>query len=237
MENKNLEEKNKESIEQLKKLQDILKQEIALRQIFLNNKEELFKKIETKTYEYYEKKLSIHEIFFNNKELSTTNKIYINYVLSKNCQTDDFANFICHFFYEDVFNCTSINEPLLVLIYLLLEKNIAYIKDQNLSMQFIDPSKTFISSLIKSLLRRNDVKVYFESIINKLVFDLEELKIINKKTISPFIGLEIFKLKDFIHSQHNLSKFKKIKEIKDYRQFLVCNIEKSSVVNLFNKLK
>ena len=30
MENKNLEEKNKESIEQLKKLQDILKQEIAL---------------------------------------------------------------------------------------------------------------------------------------------------------------------------------------------------------------
>ena len=272
MENKNLEEKNKESIEQLKKLQEILKQEIALRQIFLNNKEELFKKIETKTYEYYEKKLSIHEIFFNNKELSTTNKIYINYVLSKNCQTelpqcldplsklffyfrndnemllklidkldklnyDDFANFICHFFYEDVFNCTSINEPLLVLIYLLLEKNIDDIKDQNLSMQFIDPSKTFISSLIKSLLRRNDVKVYFESIINKLVFDLEELKIINKKTISPFIGLEIFKLKDFIHSQHNLSKFKKIKEIKDYRQFLVCNIEKSSVVNLFNKLK
>ena len=150
---------------------------------------------------------------------------------------DELANFLCHFFYVDVFSSTSLNEPLLVLIYLLLEKNIDEITDPNLPMQFLDNSSTFISSLLKSLLRRDDVKVYFESIINKLIFDLEELKIENKSINSPFVGMEIYKIKDYIQSQKNLPEFKKIKDIKDYREFLTSNIIKSKVVKLFETIK
>ncbi len=260
------------SLNHLHKLQQILKEEIALREIFQNNKEELLQKIESNTYEYYKKKLSIQEIYFNNKELNPTEKKYIKYELSKDCQSElpqcidpltklffyfrnnnemllklinkidnskyeEFANFLCHFFYVDVFSSTSINEPLLVLIYLLIEKDINEIKDIN-HMEFLDPSKTFISVLLKSLTRRDDVKVYFETIINKLVFDLEELKSFYKEdTVSPFIGLEIYKLKDYLSSKYNLSKFKVIKEIEDYRKFLTSNIRKSNALSLFNKIK
>ena len=272
MENELLSNEINNSLNHLHKLQQILKEEIALREIFQNNKEELLQKIESNTYEYYKKKLSIQEIYFNNKELNPTEKQYIKYELSKDCQAelpqcidpltklffffrnnneillkliyksdksiyDELANFLCHFFYVDVFSSTSLNEPLLVLIYLLLEKNIDEITDPNLPMQFLDPSSTFISSLLKSLLRRDDVKVYFESIINKLVFDLEELKIENKSINSPFVGMEIYKIKDYIQSQKNLPEFKKIKDIKDYREFLTSNIIKSKVVKLFDTIK
>ena len=273
MENELLSNEINNSLNHLHKLQQILKEEIALREIFQNNKEELLQKIESNTYEYYKKKLSIQEIYFNNKELNpTTEKQYIKYELSKDCQAelpqcidpltklffffrnnneillkliyksdksiyDELANFLCHFFYVDVFSSTSLNEPLLVLIYLLLEKNIDEITDPNLPMQFLDLSNTFISSLLKSLLRRDDVKVYFESIINKLIFDLEELKIENKSINSPFVGMEIYKIKDYIQSQKNLPEFKKIKDIKDYREFLTSNIIKSKVVKLFDTIK
>ncbi len=260
------------SLNHLHKLQQILKEEIALREIFQNNKEELLQKIESNTYEYYKKKLSIQEIYFNNKELNPTEKKYIKYELSKDCQSelpqcidpltklffyfrnnndmllklinkcdkssyDELANFLCHFFYVDVFSSTTLNEPLLVLIYLLLEKNIDEITDKNLPMQFLDPSNTFISSLLKSLLKRDDVKIYFETIINKLVFDLEDLKIDNKSPVTSFIGMEIYKIKDYISGQKNLPEFKKINDIKDYRKFLTSNIIKSKVVKLFDKIK
>ncbi len=260
------------SLNHLHKLQLILKEEIALREIFQSNKEELFQKIESNTYEYYKKKLSIQEIYFNNKELNPNGKQYIKYELSKDCQSelpqcidpltklffyfrnnnemllklinkcdkssyDELANFLCHFFYVDVFSSTTLNEPLLVLIYLLLERNIDDITDPNLPMQFLDSSNTFISSLLKSLLRRDDVKVYFESIVKKLVFDLEDLKIENITTNKPFIGMEIYKIKDYILNNKNLPQFKKINDIKDYRKFLTSNIVKSKVVKLFEKIK
>ena len=259
------------SLNHLHKLQQILKEEIALREIFQNNKEELLQKIESNTYEYYKKKLSIQEIYFNNKELNPTEKKYIKYELSKDCQSelpqcidpltklffyfrnnndmllklinkcdkssyDELANFLCHFFYVDVFSSTTLNEPLLVLIYLLLEKNIDEITDKNLPMQFLDPSNTFISSLLKSLLRRDDVKIYFETIINKLVFDLEDLKIDNKSPVTSFIGMEIYKIKDYISGHKNLPEFKKINDIKDYRKFLTSNIIKSKVIKLKKKI-
>ena len=273
MDNKKLDNESSLIIlEKLQILQKTLKQEIALREIFLNNKEELFEKIELNTYEYYKKKLSIQEIYFNNKDLNSTDQKYIKFELSKdskselpqcidpleklffyfrnnnemllklinkidNSKYEEFANFLCHFFYVDVFSSTSINEPLLVLIYLLIEKDINEMKDIN-HMEFLDPSKTFISVLLKSLTRRDDVKVYFETIINKLVFDLEELKSFYKEdTVSPFIGLEIYKLKDYLSSKYNLSKFKVIKEIEDYRKFLTSNIRKSNALSLFNKIK
>ena len=90
MDNKKLDNESSLIIlEKLQILQKTLKQEIALREIFLNNKEELFEKIELNTYEYYKKKLSIQEIYFNNKELNpTTEKQYIKYELSKDCQSE-----------------------------------------------------------------------------------------------------------------------------------------------------
>ena len=88
MENELLSNEINNSLNHLHKLQQILKEEIALREIFQNNKEELLQKIESNTYEYYKKKLSIQEIYFNNKELNPTEKQYIKYELSKDCQAE-----------------------------------------------------------------------------------------------------------------------------------------------------
>ena len=44
---------------------------------------------------------------------------------------DDLANFICHFFYQNIFSSNLETENLLVLIYLLLEKEVDKIKNES----------------------------------------------------------------------------------------------------------
>ena len=63
--------KNKEEYEidpnslfnKLKKLQMALKEEVALNDIYYENRDNLLKKIETKCYEYFQRRMSIQEIY------------------------------------------------------------------------------------------------------------------------------------------------------------------------------
>ena len=67
------------------------------------------------------------------------------------------------------------------------------------------------------------LKFILKQFFNKLVFDLEELKSFYKEdTVSPFIGLEIYKLKDYLSSKYNLS----IKKLKIIENFLLLILEK-----------
>ena len=192
------------SFDKLHQLQMTLKEEIALTDIFFENRNDLLQKIETKCQDYYKERIAIQEIYDRNGETDEEKK-RIKYVVSEdpgkelsqcydalnklmfyfrnnndltlklieNCPNDKesyevLANFICNYFYVNIFSSTFLNENLLTLIYLLLEKEISkiIIKNENeISNTFLDISNSFVSHLLRCLSRKDEVKTFLEKII------------------------------------------------------------------------
>ena len=67
---------------------------------------------------------------------------------------DDLANFICHFFYQNIFSSNLETEYLLVLIYLVLEKEVDKIKNESSSVSFLDGSSFLSKKKTSSKLKR-----------------------------------------------------------------------------------
>ena len=142
----------------LLKLQSTLQEEVALRDIFFEDRDSLLKKIENNCIDYYKMRISIQEIYDNKSNINSSFK-KIKYIfcdkpqneiaqyydnlsnlmyyfhdsnemtlkLIENCPKEHYAqlaNFICNYFYVNIFSSTFLNENLLTLIYLLLEKEI-----------------------------------------------------------------------------------------------------------------
>ena len=81
---------------------------------------------------------------------------------------EQLANFICNFYYVNIFSSTFLNENLLTLIYLLLEKEIDSLNDEKTAVySFLDSSKSFAAVLLKCLPRRDEVKFYLGNILKK----------------------------------------------------------------------
>ena len=142
------------SFNKLRKLQMTLKEEVALTDIFFENRDDLLKKIEKNCLDYYKERISIQEIWAQKKsseekhikfEVSENpqkelpqcydplyklmftfrNSNDLTLKLIENCPKESFdllANFICNYYYVNIFSSSFLNENLLTLIYLLLEK-------------------------------------------------------------------------------------------------------------------
>ena len=136
---------------------------------------------------------------------------------------DDLANFICHFFYQNIFSSNLETENLLVLIYLLLEKEVDKIKNESSSVAFLDGSVSFVSKLLRSLTRKNEVRSYLELILNKMIIDLENLNGKNTEKNS-FINMELSRIKDYMKEKIKI-KVNKNKKINDIHDFLTKNIK------------
>ena len=67
---------------------------------------------------------------------------------------DDLANFICHFFYQNIFSSNLETEYLLVLIYLVFEKEVNKIKNESSSVSFLDGSSFLSKKKTSSKLKR-----------------------------------------------------------------------------------
>ena len=161
------------SFRKLRKLQMTLKEEVALTDIFFENRDELIKKIKTNCFEYFKERIAIQEIYDNSSYENKEKNKKIKYEVIENAalqfpQCGDFigkflfyfrnsneltlkliekcpkesyeilANFICNYFYVNIFSSTFLNENLLTLIYLLLEKEVDNIKKmkKNLFLAF-----------------------------------------------------------------------------------------------------
>ena len=202
-------EKNKNKIQDTKndqnntfnkllKLQSTLQEEVALRDIFYEDRDSLLKKIENNCIDYYKMRISIQEIY-DNKSQPDPSKKKIKYIfadkpqseipqyydhlsnlmyyfhddnemtlkLIENCPKESYsqlANFICNYFYVNIFSSTFLNENLLTLIYLLLEKEVDKInlKNENeISNTFLDINNSFVSHLLRCLSRKDEVKTFF----------------------------------------------------------------------------
>ena len=146
---------------------------------------------------------------------------------------DDLANFICHFFYQNIFSSNLETENLLVLIYLLLEKEVDKIKNESSSVAFLDGSVSFVSKLLRSLTRKNEVRSYLELILNKMIIDLENLNGKNTEKNS-FINMEISRIKDYMKEKIKI-KVNKNKKINDIHDFLTKNIKHCDLFTNINQ--
>ena len=256
-------------LDKLRQLQATLQEEIALRDIFFEDRESLLKKIENNCIEYYKIRIAIQEIYDNNSQSDSTKKKlkYIfcdepkkvlsqvygnlsnlmfcfhdnNEILLKLiacCPKDSYeqlANIICNFFYVNIFSTTFLNENLLTLIYLLLEKEIDRLDikadiNENFSNQFLDINKSFLPYLFRHLARKDEIKTFLENILKKIL--LKTSGLLNKKGDNLFLGFTIEKLLAFLNRQdYQLESTNK--SYKSYLDLLTMEIKKCKLNNNF----
>ena len=253
------------SFDKLIKLQSTLQEEVALRDIFFEDRDSLLKKIEHNCIEYYKMRISIQEIY-DNKSQTEPNKKKIKYIfcdkpqseipqyydhfsnlmfyihdsfemtlkLIDNCPKesyDQLANFICNYFYVNIFSSSFLNENLLTLIYILLEREIDKLNvqdenDINFSKPFLDSNNSFIPNLLKYLARKDDIKTYLENLLKKVLTRTAGL--LNNQKDNLFLGFDIKKMLAFLNGQNYKIK-KTNKSFKSYLHLLTMEIKKSKL--------
>ena len=249
--------------DKLKKLQMALKEEVALNDIYFENRDNLLKKIETKCYEYFQLRMSIQEIYDHGTQ-SLTGDIpskKITYIVSDKPQNelpqcydplyklmfyfresneltlklidhcpkenfDQLANFICNYFYVNIFSSTFLNENLLTLMYLLLEKEVDKIQNENKVTSFLDYPQSFIAAALRCLSRKDEVKTYLEKILKEILTRTSGM-LRNQKN-NMFIGLDINKIKKFLKDK-NYHVDRTNKDISSIKNLLTSNINKSKL--------
>jgi hypothetical protein len=255
------------SFNKLLKLQSTLQEEVALRDIFFEDRDSLLKKIENNCIDYYKMRISIQEIY-DNKSNPDPSKKKIKYNVSDKpqgeipqyydllsnlmyyfhddnemtlklieyCPKENYsalANFICNYFYVNIFSSTFLNENLLTLIYLLLEKEIdkIIIKNENeISGTFLDISNSFISNLLKCLSRKDEIKSFLENVLKKVL--TRTAGFLNNQKDNMFFGFDIKKIVAFLNGRYQIKRTEKA-----YNSFLnLYTMEiKKSKLNLTKK--
>ena len=247
------------SFNKLRKLQMTLKEEVALTDIFFENRDELKKKIEINCLEYFKEKIAIQEIYDNsshkNEEknknikydvIKESNNIFpqcadnfgkllfsfrnnneLTLRLIEKCPKESYetlSNLLCNYFYVNIFSSTFLNESLLTLIYLLLEKEVDKLEDEKkLFFKFLDSSGSFVAVLLKYLSRRDEVKNYLENVLKKFLMKTAGL-LPNQKN-KMFLGMDINRIKKALTFKYDLAKTKKT--YTDLNEFLAMDIKKS----------
>ena len=258
------------SFDKLLKLQSTLQEEVALRDIFFEDRDSLLKKIENNCIEYYKMRISIQEIYDNKLEHDSSGK-KIKYIFCEKPQSEipqyydhlssimyyfhenremllklienspkdyypNIANFLCNYFYVNIFSSTFLNENLLILIYLFLEKEIDQLSlkentDDILSKPFLDINNSFTPYLLRCLTRKDEIKTYLESILKKVL--TRTAGFLNNQRNNLFLGFDIKKMLAFLNGQNYPIKNSN-KTFKSYLNLLTMEIKKSKL-NLIRK--
>ena len=252
------------SFNKLKKLQSALKEEMALSDIYFENRDNLLKKIDKNCFIYFQKRMSIQEIFDHVNSPFSLNedgdkKKKIKYIVSekpqseltqcydplyklmfyfrdsnelilkliKHCPKENYeqlANILCNYFFVNIFTSSFLNENLLTLIYLLLEKEVDDISTISSPISFLDQSQNFTGKLLKSLARKDEVKVYLEKILKKLIVKTSGMLRSQKNNL--FIELNISILNDILtNGNYNFERTEK--QINSISELITSNINKS----------
>jgi hypothetical protein len=274
-------EKNKNKVQDIKnaqnntfnkllKLQSTLQEEVALRDIFYEDRDSLLKKIENNCIDYYKMRISIQEIY-DNKSQPDPSKKKIKYIfadkpqseipqyydhlsnlmyyfhddnemtlkLIENCPKESYsqlANFICNYFYVNIFSSTFLNENLLTLIYLLLEKEVDKInlKNENeISNAFLDINNSFVSHLLRCLSRKDEVKTFLENILKKTL--TRTVRFLNNNKDNMYLGFDINNIVNFLGGRSYQIKLKN--NYKQYNDLFTIDIRKSKLNSMKNKSK
>ena len=145
------------------------------------------------------------------------------------------ANFLCNYFYVNIFSSTFLNENLLTLIYLLLEKEIdkINIKNQNeIPNVFLDINDSFISYLLRCLSRKDEVKTFLENILKRIL--TRTAGFLNNQRDNMFLGFDLKKIVAFLNGKNYLIK-RTNKNFKNFLDLFTTEIKKSKLINITKK--
>ena len=167
--------------------------------------------------------------------IRNNNKIMLK--LIEKCDKDDYENlsdYLVNFCYEDTINSSFIQEELMLLIYLILEKNILNLPNQisnnekTISYDFFRSKDNLMYHILRSLSRKADIRNFLCSILIDALNNLQEIR--NYLSLNSFFSKEKEEIKndDNIDDQLNKSfnkniteRFSKI-EVK-HRSFSISN--------------
>ena len=150
---------------------------------------------------------------------------------------EDIGDFLVNFCYEDTINNSFIQEEMLILIYLLLEKYIFKIDIKNNNLSYEDYYETYIKNNILypifiSLTRKADVRNYLCNILSDIILYMENL--------GNILTVDIGNIHDIIRQNEeeknldksymkNRIKTLKNREMKYYLKNLTNSIKKSEI--------
>ena len=109
--------------------------------------------------------------------LQNDNSLMVKIIESNPIYIEELSDFIVHFLYVDITNNSFNEDRLILLIYLLLEKQIRnpfpdiYLKD------------SFILNIFKSLTRKIDLRNFLGSILNKVILYINKISLSSLKEL------------------------------------------------------
>jgi len=145
------------------------------------------------------------------------------------------VDLICHQFYENLLIQNPENEELLILIYLLLEKEINSMNSASVS-SFLDESTTFIGKLLKSYTKKQELKSYLTVTLGGLIMKIDN-------SSEGCIDLDLSRLSNYINSKKQNVQNKSYNEEKAKillgidNENLTKGIAKSKVANSRKSIK
>ena len=173
---------------------------------------------------------------------------------NKNDVKDYLAPLICNNFYENILSPNYIEDPLIYIIYIMLNNEIDNMKDINQGINdFLND--TSCSYLLKQLIEKNDIKEFFKIILqdaledigtNKFMFNIKEIYNWSKEEGKSF-NKSVFE-KNYLSSKNLDNKGKKLSgdkndtEVKDIRKIKTISkvdiqgIEENDKENIKNNI-
>jgi hypothetical protein len=201
-------------------LQKIIKEEITLREIIKNQKEENQKQLKENYKKFFESKLQLRQIseninsinnnldsekekekefiLYDNPEeilqdaydpikklfnLFRSNYDYVvklisiigdNEELINNKNSSSIIDLFCHQFYDNILIPNPEQEELLILIYLLLEKEINEMNSATIA-SFLDDNYSILGKFLKSYTKKQELKTYLSNTLGSLILSIENL--------------------------------------------------------------
>ena len=103
------------------------------------------------------------------------------------------VDLFCHQFYENILIPNPEQEELLILSYLLLEKEVISMNSASAS-SFIDENASFVGKFLKSFTKRQEIKSYLSMTFGKLILSIESVNDtcldLNPMRIAHFIKIQ-----------------------------------------------
>lgn len=131
----------------------------------------------------------------------------------------------CNQFYENILIPNPEQEELLLLVYKLLEKEIAPMNFASID-EFLNED-SFLGKFISSFLKRQELKLFLSTLINPFINDIEN------NSSDNYLGMSLYAIKDFI-MEKNKNKIitldnQDFNDLNEIDNIMFKNIPKSSI--------
>ena len=180
--------------------------------------------------------LDICEPIKNLLFLFRNNYDYITTLISLISEYDDeskissLVELFCNQFYDNILIPNPEQEELLILVYKLLEMEIAPMNSASID-EFLNED-TFLGKFITSFLKRQELKVFLSTLINPFILDIE-----NNST-DNYLGMSLFAIRDYLKEKNeyeiktNIS-IESLQDFSDWNELemiLFKNIPKTTII-------